>query len=76
MTTETPILNEHKQSCDSASAEDKCACVMPSASKFAAGKAEYPPMHNGEFDTSQTKTTLQHTLSMHYSVVIGCAAYL
>ena len=39
-------------------------------------KTEYPPMHNGEFDTSQTKTTLQHTLSMHYSVVIGCAAYL
>ena len=21
-------------------------------------KAEYPPMHNGEFDTSQTKSTL------------------
>ena len=42
MTTETPILNDHKQSCDSASAEDKCACVMPSASKFAAGKAENP----------------------------------
>ena len=58
MTTETPIHNEHKQSCGSASAEDKRACVMPSASKFAAGKAEYPPMHNGEFDTSQTKATL------------------
>ena len=73
---ETPILNEHKQSCDSASAEGKRACIMPSVSKFAEGKAEYPPMHNGEFNTSQTKTTLQHTLSMHYSVVIGCAAYL
>ncbi len=46
------MLNDHKQSCDSASAEDKCACVMPSASKFAAGKQEYPPMHNGEFGTS------------------------
>lgn len=54
MTTETPILNDHKQSCDSASAEDKCACVMPSASKFAAGKAEYPPMHKGEFNILQT----------------------
>ena len=52
MTTETPMLNDHKQSCDSASAEDKCACVMPSASKFAAGKQEYPPMHNGEFEAS------------------------
>lgn len=47
-------LNDHKQDCGSASAEDKCACVMPSASKFAAGKAEYPPMHNGEFDILQT----------------------
>ncbi len=52
MTTETPILNEHKQSCGSASAEDKRACIMPSPSKFAAGKTEYPPMHNGEFDAS------------------------
>lgn len=54
MPTETPILNDDKQSCGSASAEDKCACVMPSASKFAAGKAEYPPMHNSEFKVSQT----------------------
>ena len=53
MTTETPILNEHKQSCGSASAEDKRACIMPSDSKFAEGKQEYPPMHNGEFDISQ-----------------------
>lgn len=45
---ETPILNEHKQSCGSASAEDKRACIMPSPSKFAAGKTEYPPMHKGE----------------------------
>ena len=59
MTTETPILNEHKQSCDSASAEDKCACVMPSESKFAAGKAEYPPMHTVEFDVSQIKLYIQ-----------------
>ena len=58
MTTETPQLNEHKQSCDSASAKDKRACIIPSASKFAAGKAEYPPMHNDEFNTSQTKATL------------------
>ena len=55
---ETPILNDHKQSCDSASAEDKRTCIMPSASKFAAGKAEYPPMHTREFNTSQTKATL------------------
>ena len=48
----TPILNEHKPSCGSASAEDKRTCIIPSASKFAAGKQEYPPMHNGEFDTS------------------------
>ena len=27
MTTETPILNEHKQSHGSASAEDKRACI-------------------------------------------------
>ena len=50
---EAPQLNEHKQSCDSTSAEDKRACIMPSDSKFAKGKAEYPPMHRGEFDTSQ-----------------------
>ena len=55
---EEPQLNEHKQSCDSASAEDKRTCIMSSDSKFAAGKQEYPPMHNREFDTSQTKTTL------------------
>ena len=54
MPTDTPTLNDDKQSCGSASAEDKCACVMPSASKFAAGKAEYPPMHTAESDTSQT----------------------
>ena len=53
MTTETPQLNDHKQSCGSASAEDKRACIMPSPSKFAAGKTEYPPMHNGEFDISR-----------------------
>ena len=58
MTTETPQLNEHKQSCDSASAEEKRACIMPSNSKFAAGKAEYPPMHTGNFDILQTKATL------------------
>ncbi len=52
MTTETPILNEHKQSCGSASAEDKRACIMPSPSKFAAGKTEYPPMHSGESGVS------------------------
>ena len=53
MPTETPILNEHKQSCGSASAEGKRACIMPRASKLAEGKAEYPPMHNGEFKVSQ-----------------------
>ena len=52
MKTDTPQLNEHKQSCDSASVKDKHACIMPSDSKFAAGKAEYPPMHSGEFDAS------------------------
>lgn len=67
---EAPQLNEHKQSCDSASAKEQRACIMPSVSKFAKGKAEYPPMHNGEFNTShppmhngefntsQTKATL------------------
>lgn len=39
MSNETLLLNDHKQSCDSASAEDK---------------AEYPPMHKGEFEVSQT----------------------
>ena len=52
MTTDTPQLNEHKQSCGSASAESKPACIMPSASNFAAGKAEYPPMHKGESGVS------------------------
>ena len=54
MTTETPTLNEHKQSCGLASAEGKPACIMPSDSKFAEGNAEYPPMHSGEFNASQT----------------------
>ena len=58
MPTDTPTLNDDKQSCGSASAEDKCACVMPSASKFATGKTEYLPMHNEEFNASQTKATL------------------
>ena len=52
MTTETPRLNDHKQNCGSASAESKPDCIMPSASNFAEGKAEFPPMHTGEFDTS------------------------
>ena len=52
MTTDTPQLNDHKQNCGSASAESKPDCIMPSASNFAEGKAECPPMHNGEFDTS------------------------
>ena len=55
MTTDTPQLNDHKQSCGLARAEGKPACIMPSDSKFAEGNAEYPPMHNGEFDTSPTK---------------------
>ena len=38
---ETPQLNDHKQSCDSASAEDKRACIMPSDSKPATGKTGY-----------------------------------
>ena len=46
MTTDTPLLNDHKQNCGSASAESKPACIMPSASNFAEGKTEYPPMHN------------------------------
>ena len=52
MTTDTPQLNDHKQSCGLASAEGKPACIMPSDSKFAEGNAEYPPMHSGEFDAS------------------------
>lgn len=56
---EAPLLNEHKHSCDLASAEDKCACVMPSDSNFAKGKAEYPPMHNGESNASPTKLYIQ-----------------
>ena len=48
----TPILKEHKQSCDSASAEDKRTCIMPSDSKFAEGKQEYPPMHITGFNVS------------------------
>ena len=52
MTTDTPQLNNHKQSCGLASAEGKPACIMPSDSKFAEGNAEYPPMHTGEFDAS------------------------
>ena len=57
MTTDSPLLNDHKQNCGSASAESKPACIMPSASNFAEGKAEYPPMHNGEFDISPTPAT-------------------
>ena len=52
MKTDTPQLNDHKQSCDSASVKDKHACIMPSDSKFAAGKAEYPPMQKGESGVS------------------------
>lgn len=52
MTTETPILNDHKQNCGSASADHKPACIMPSNNNFAKSKQEYPPMHNGEFDIS------------------------
>ena len=52
MTPKTPILNNHKQNCDLASAESKPACIMPSDSNFAEGKAEYPPMHNGESGVS------------------------
>ena len=54
MTTETPQLNDHKQNCVSASAKGKPACIMPNDSNFATSKAEFPPMHNGEFDISQT----------------------
>ena len=59
-------LNEHKQNCDLASAEGKSACIMPSDSNFAEGKAEYPPMHNGEFDTSPIAiyTSEDNTISL------------
>ena len=45
-------LNDHKQNCDSASAKGKLACIMPSDSNFAKGKAEYPPMHTVESGVS------------------------
>ena len=45
-------LNDHKQNCDSASAKGKLACIMPSDSNFAKGKAEYPPIHTGESGVS------------------------
>jgi hypothetical protein len=45
---DTPILNEHKQNCDSASAEGNSVCILPSGSNFAEGKQGYPPMHSGE----------------------------
>ena len=54
MTTDTPILNDHKQNCGSASAEGKPACVMPSDSNFTKGKAEFPPMHTRESGVSFT----------------------
>ena len=54
MTTETPQLNEDKQSCGSASAEGKQACILPNDSKFAKGNTEHPPMHKGAIDISQT----------------------
>ena len=52
MTTDTPLLNDHKQNCGSASAESKPDCIMPSDSNFAEGKAEYPHIHKGDFDVS------------------------
>ena len=66
MTTDTPQLNDHKQSCGLASAEGKPACIMPSDSKFAEGNAEYSPMHNGEFDTSPIAiyTSADNTISL------------
>ena len=66
MTTDSPQLNDHKQNCGSASAESKPDCVMPSDSNFAAGKAEYPPMHKGEFDTSPIAiyTSEDNTISL------------
>ena len=54
MTTDTPQLNDHKQNCGSASAESKPDCIMPSASNFAEGKAEYSPMHTAETEAPQT----------------------
>lgn len=41
MTSETPILNNRRQNCGSASAKEQRACIMPSVSKLAEGKAEY-----------------------------------
>ena len=63
---ENTQLNDHKQSCGLASAEGKPACIMPSDSKFAEGNAEYPPMHNGEFDTSPIAiyTSADNTISL------------
>ena len=63
---ETPQLNDHKQNCGSASAESKPDCIMPSASNFAEGKAEYPPMHNGELDASPIMiyTSEDNTISL------------
>ncbi len=52
MTTETPQLNDHKQRCGSASAEEKRACIMPSPNKFAEGKTGYSPMHKGGAEPS------------------------
>ena len=49
---DTPTINDHKQNCGSASAESKRTCIMPSASNFAAGKAEYPPIHTVESGVS------------------------
>ena len=48
MTTDTALLNDHKQNCGSASAESKPDCIMPSDSNFAAGKAEHPHIHKEE----------------------------
>ena len=59
-------LNDHKQNCGSASAESKPDCIMPSDSNFATGKAEYPPMHKGEFDISPIAiyTSEDNTISL------------
>ena len=58
-------LNDHKQNCGSASAESKPDCVMPSDSNFAESKAEYPPMHKGEFEVSQiADITLNHSIKI------------
>ncbi len=61
---ETPQLNDHKHSCDSASAEDKRACIMPSDSKSATGKTEFPPMHKGEFEIV-IYTSEDNVVSLH-----------